>query len=296
MKKLTDFINETINANTVDEELNLLVEGLLNEPQNADKIDEGLFGDLFKKISGKFSKAKNSVKAAAAVANDWVDEIKNAYNEKLAAITAEEDAKKRAQFIEDFKKNAADAGWDKDQIAQAVLALEVTNVKLANAAGDTAAEQAATEQVKKDAAENKDAAKKVQDGLNKAGEGEGDGAQPAQTPEVVDQIADKTKNLAQATGADAEAVTNAVKKFLGIAVEEALHNPKSVIEEGNQSEAAKKYFTSEEDKDGKRLLALTTMLTAWQGLAKQLNVPCEKLLPLVQAILANKDVLAELNK
>ena len=296
MKKLTDFINEVINTTTIDEELNLLVEGLLNEPQNTDKIDEDLFSDLFKKIIGKFSKAKNSVKAAATIANDWVDEIKTAYNEKLAAITAEEDAKKRAQFIEDFKKNATDAGWDKNQIAQAVLALEVTNVKLANAAGDTEAARVATEQVKKDAAENKDAAKKVQDGLNKAGEGEGDGVQPAQTPEVIDDITKKTDGIAKATGANADAVTNAVKKFLGIAVVEALNNNESVIEEGNQSDKAKEYFTADNDKDGKRLLALTTILTAWQGLAKQLNVKSEQLLPLIQAILTNKEVVDELNK
>ena len=126
-------------------------------------------------------------------------------------------------------------------------------------------------------------------------------SEPAQSEETVNTATDNAKDAIETAGGNPDTVTAAVKKFLGLQTESKIELPnilgiEGYITEGDKSEQAKKYFSADEDKDGKRLQALTTLLGAWQGLAKQLNVPCENLTPLIQAILANEEIRKELNK
>ena len=57
-------------------------------------------------------------------------------------------------------------------------------------------------------------------------------------------------------------------------------------------------FSKENDPKGEKLLALTILLDAWKGLAKQLNRndKPEQLLPFIQALFANTEFTTEFKK
>ena len=116
---------------------------------------------------------------------------------------------------------------------------------------------------------------------------EGEGG--TQDPKVVDDVTKKSEGVAKATGGNHEAVVAAVKKFLGVS---------ESLNEGKSSDEYKALFAKDKDEKGEKLLALTTLLDSWKGLATQLGQEhkVEALLPLIQALFANKDILAELNK
>ena len=119
------------------------------------------------------------------------------------------------------------------------------------------------------------------------GGNEGDGG--TQDPKVVDDVTKKSEGVAKATDGNHEAVVAAVKKFLGVS---------ESLNEGKNSEEYKVMFSKENDPKGEKLLALTILLDAWKGLAKQLdrNNKPEQLLPFIQALFANTEFTTEFKK
>ena len=119
------------------------------------------------------------------------------------------------------------------------------------------------------------------------GGNEGDGG--TQDPKVVDDVTKKSEGVAKATDGNHEAVVAAVKKFLGVS---------ESLNEGKNSEEYKVMFSKENDPKGEKLLALTILLDAWKGLAKQLNRndKPEQLLPFIQALFANTEFTTEFKK
>lgn len=128
------------------------------------------------------------------------------------------------------------------------------------------------------------------------------GDKPTQSEETVDTATNNVKDAITSAGGNPDTVIAAVKKFLGLQTESKIELPnilgiEGYITEGDKSEEAKKYFAADQDKDGKRLQALTALLGAWQGLAKQLPVDsCQKIMPLIQAIISNAKIIKELDK
>lgn len=120
---------------------------------------------------------------------------------------------------------------------------------------------------------------------NSGGEGEGG----TQDPKVVDDVTKKSEGIAKATDGNHEAVVAAVKKFLGVS---------ESLNEGKNSEEYRVMFSKENDPKGEKLLALTILLDAWKGLAKQLdrNDKPEQLLPFIQALFANTEFTTEFKK
>ena len=110
-----------------------------------------------------------------------------------------------------------------------------------------------------------------------------------QDPQVVDDVTKKSEGIAKATDGNHEAVVAAVKKFLGVS---------ESLNEGKNSEEYKVMFSKENDPKGEKLLALTILLDAWKGLAKQLdrNDKPEQLLPFIQALFANTEFTTEFKK
>ena len=119
------------------------------------------------------------------------------------------------------------------------------------------------------------------------GGNEGEGG--TQDPKVVDDVTKKSEGVAKATGGNHEAVVAAVKKFLGVS---------ESLNEGKNSDEYKVMFSKENDPKGEKLLALTILLDAWKGLAKQLNRndKPEQLLPFIQALFANTEFTTEFKK
>lgn len=119
------------------------------------------------------------------------------------------------------------------------------------------------------------------------GGNEGDGG--TQDQKVVDDVTKKSEGIAKATDGNHEAVVAAVKKFLGVS---------ESLNEGKNSEEYKVLFSKENDPKGEKLLALTILLDAWKGLAKQLdrNDKPEQLLPFIQALFANTEFTTEFKK
>ena len=119
------------------------------------------------------------------------------------------------------------------------------------------------------------------------GGNEGDGG--TQDPKVVDDVTKKSEGVAKATDGNHEAVVAAVKKFLGVS---------ESLNEGKNSDEYKVMFSKENDPKGEKLLALTILLDAWKGLAKQLNRndKPEQLLPFIQALFANTEFTTEFKK
>ena len=119
--------------------------------------------------------------------------------------------------------------------------------------------------------------------------GGNEGGEGTQDPQVVDDVTKKSEGVAKATGGNHEAVVAAVKKFLGVS---------ESLNEGKNSEEYKVMFSKENDPKGEKLLALTILLDAWKGLAKQLNRndKPEQLLPFIQALFANTEFTTEFKK
>ena len=119
------------------------------------------------------------------------------------------------------------------------------------------------------------------------GGNEGEGG--TQDPKVVDDVTKKSEGIAKATDGNHEAVVAAVKKFLGVS---------ESLNEGKNSEEYRVMFSKENDPKGEKLLALTILLDAWKGLAKQLdrNDKPEQLLPFIQALFANTEFTTEFKK
>lgn len=119
------------------------------------------------------------------------------------------------------------------------------------------------------------------------GGNEGDGG--TQDQKVVDDVTKKSEGIAKATDGNHEAVVAAVKKFLGVS---------ESLNEGKNSEEYRVMFSKENDPKGEKLLALTILLDAWKGLAKQLNRndKPEQLLPFIQALFANTEFTTEFKK
>ena len=119
------------------------------------------------------------------------------------------------------------------------------------------------------------------------GGNEGEGG--TQDPKVVDDVTKKSEGVAKATDGNHEAVVAAVKKFLGVS---------ESLNEGKNSDEYKVMFSKENDPKGEKLLALTILLDAWKGLAKQLNRndKPEQLLPFIQALFANTEFTTEFKK
>ena len=116
-----------------------------------------------------------------------------------------------------------------------------------------------------------------------------EGGEGTQDPQVVDDVTKKSEGVAKATDGNHEAVVAAVKKFLGVS---------ESLNEGKNSEEYKVMFSKENDPKGEKLLALTILLDAWKGLAKQLNRndKPEQLLPFIQALFANTEFTTEFKK
>ena len=119
--------------------------------------------------------------------------------------------------------------------------------------------------------------------------GGNEGGEGTQDPQVVDDVTKKSEGVAKATDGNHEAVVAAVKKFLGVS---------ESLNEGKNSEEYKVMFSKENDPKGEKLLALTILLDAWKGLAKQLNRndKPEQLLPFIQALFANTEFTTEFKK
>ena len=119
--------------------------------------------------------------------------------------------------------------------------------------------------------------------------GGNEGGEGTQDPQVVDDVTKKSEGVAKATGGNHEAVVAAVKKFIGVS---------ESLNEGKNSEEYKVMFSKENDPKGEKLLALTILLDAWKGLAKQLNRndKPEQLLPFIQALFANTEFTTEFKK
>ena len=119
--------------------------------------------------------------------------------------------------------------------------------------------------------------------------GGNEGGEGTQDPKVVDDVTKKSEGVAKATDGNHEAVVAAVKKFLGVS---------ESLNEGKNSDEYKVMFSKENDPKGEKLLALTILLDAWKGLAKQLNRndKPEQLLPFIQALFANTEFTTEFKK
>lgn len=172
-------LEQYIEANAIYEEL---VNMQFTETQS---VDEGLL-DFFKKMSGKFSKAKNAVKATGTVLSDRIKKIyKDALPEwwkEFERLTQLDDEKKRIEIINKITKLIDDTEskiLSDEQKTAIKMILQKQEVDLSKAAGQGDAQKQAEEQLKTLVKDNPEQAKEVTADLKKQGyeapaaEGEG---------------------------------------------------------------------------------------------------------------------------
>lgn len=185
-------------------EANAIYEELVNMEfvENDMPIDEGIL-DWFKKLSGKFSKAKTAVKATGNVMTKrikgWYKDAFPEWWKEYEKLSQEEDEKKRSESVNKILKDveASDALDDK-QKAEIKMILLKQQVDLSNAAGQEESAKAAEEQLKKEVQEHPEQGKTVTKDLQGAGykapDGEGG---DTKLPPTVQKASEKTDELQQ---------------------------------------------------------------------------------------------------